>query len=95
MNKICRVPISSGIPSAIASARKSRRKVGKLNKLIDLRALWSSPDDSNTKVWALLVSFASLFCVDTNGNGDGTADLLWAVRMENKTEESVPAIYIY
>ena len=33
------------------------------------------------------------FCVDANGNGDGTTDLLWAVRMENKTEESVPAIY--
>ena len=32
------------------------------------------------------------FCVDANGNGDGTTDLLWAVRMGNKTEESVPAI---
>ena len=27
------------------------------------------------------------------GNGDGTTDLLWAVRMGNKTEESAPAIY--
>ena len=33
------------------------------------------------------------FCVDANGNGDGTTDLLWAVRMGNKTEESAPAIY--
>ena len=33
------------------------------------------------------------FCVDADGNGDGTTDLLWSIRMENKTEESVPAIY--
>ena len=33
------------------------------------------------------------FCVDSDGNGDGTTDLKWVVKMEGKTEESVPALY--
>jgi outer membrane protein assembly factor BamB len=33
------------------------------------------------------------FCVDAEGNGDGTTTLHWAVRLGAKTEESVPALY--
>ena len=33
------------------------------------------------------------FCVDADGKRDGTTDLIWSIRMKNKTEESVPAIY--
>ena len=33
------------------------------------------------------------FGVSAAGNADGTTNLLWKVRMHNKTEESVPALY--
>jgi outer membrane protein assembly factor BamB len=33
------------------------------------------------------------FCVDADGNGDGSTTLRWAVRLGAKTEESVPALY--
>jgi outer membrane protein assembly factor BamB len=32
-------------------------------------------------------------CLDAKGNPDGTTRCLWKVRLENKTEESVPALY--
>ncbi len=48
---------------------------------------------SNDRVYFGSTVNPYFFCVDPKGNGDGTTNLLWRVRMENKTEESVPALY--
>lgn len=34
-----------------------------------------------------------LYCLDGRGNADGTPKLLWAYRMGDKVEESVPCLY--
>ena len=44
------------------------------------------------------VYFASIadpyfYCVDSNGNGDGTTQVKWMYQMGNKVEESTPALY--
>lgn len=47
----------------------------------------------NNRVYFASTVTPYFYCVDRNGNGDGTTNLLWKVRMDNKVEESVPAIY--
>ena len=48
---------------------------------------------NNKRVYFGSTVNSCFFYVDADGNGDGTIDLLWSIRMENKTEELVPAIY--
>lgn len=48
---------------------------------------------ANDRVYFASTVSPYFYCVDRKGNGDGTTNLLWRVRMDNKVEESVPALY--
>ncbi|QLE02455.1 PQQ-binding-like beta-propeller repeat protein [Galbibacter sp. BG1] len=48
---------------------------------------------ANNRIYFASTVSPYVYCVDEKGNGDGTTGLYWKVRMDNKTEESVPALY--
>jgi outer membrane protein assembly factor BamB len=45
------------------------------------------------KVFVASTASPYLYCLDGQGNADGTPKLLWAYRMGDKVEESVPCLY--
>lgn len=53
----------------------------------------SSPVVDDGNVYFPSVSDPYFYCVDAEGNGDGTTTCKWMYKMGNKVEESTPAIY--
>ncbi len=48
---------------------------------------------NNNRLYFASTASPYFYCVKPKGNGDGTTDILWKVKMENKVEESVPILY--
>ena len=53
----------------------------------------SSPVVDDENVYFPSISDPYFYCVDAEGNGDGTTTCKWMYKMGNKVEESTPAIY--
>lgn len=53
----------------------------------------SSPVIDDENVYFPSVADPYFYCVDAEGNGDGTTTRKWMYKMGNKVEESTPAIY--
>lgn len=53
----------------------------------------SSPVVDDENVYFPSISDPYFYCVDAEGNGDGTTTCRWMYKMGNKVEESTPAIY--